>query len=111
MSSVEPRTGEKLILQEDCAEDVFKNGILSLTNQRLIFEETEGTLATLSKTTGDLLLDIPLDQISSVEAKGFLIKKIIINTVNNDVYKFGVFDTSKWRKEIENSRTHYKKNS
>jgi hypothetical protein len=44
VSSVKPRKGEKLILQEDCAEDRLKNGILTLTNQRIIFEKTEGTL-------------------------------------------------------------------
>ena len=54
MSSVQPRKGEKLVLQEDCYEDHLKNGLLTLTNQRLLFEKTEGTLATLSKRTGDL---------------------------------------------------------
>jgi len=47
MSPVEPRAGEKRILDEDCAEDTLKNGILMLTNQRIIFERTRGTLLTL----------------------------------------------------------------
>ena len=63
MSSVQPRKGEKLILQEDCSEDHLKNGLLTLTNQRIFFEKTEGTLATLSKRTGELLVDISLNEI------------------------------------------------
>jgi len=56
MSPVEPRAGEKRILDEDCAEDTLKNGILMLTNQRIIFERTRGTLLTLSKKTEDAAL-------------------------------------------------------
>ncbi len=63
MTSVKPRPGEKKILQEDCAEDKLKNGILTLTNQRMLFEETEGSIATLSKKTGAVVLDISLDKI------------------------------------------------
>ena len=54
MSSIQPRKGEKLVLQEDCYEDNLKNGLLTLTNQRLLFEKTEGTLATLSKRTEEI---------------------------------------------------------
>ena len=106
MSSVKPRKGEKLILQEDCAEDKLKNGILTLTNQRIIFEKTEGTLATLSKKTGELLLDLSLDQITNSRAEGFIIKKLVITTLKNDVYKFGVFSNSKWTKEIEKVKSN-----
>jgi hypothetical protein len=101
MNSAKPRQGEKRILQEDCAEDKLRNGILTLTNQRIIFEETEGRIATLSKRTGDVLLDIPLDKISSVSTEGFIIKKVVI-FIDDKVYKFGVFNTGKWAKEIEN---------
>ena len=79
----------------------MKNGILTLTNQRIIFEETEGTLATLSKKTGNVVLDVSLDKISSVRTEGFLIKKVVMD-IGNKVYKFGVFSTSKWSREIEN---------
>jgi hypothetical protein len=105
VSSVEPREGEKLIIQEDCAEDNFKNGILTLTNQRIIFEKTEGTLATLSKKPGELLLDLPLDQISQYKAEGLLIKKFVVTTKQNEIYKFGVFSNSKWVKEINKVKT------
>jgi hypothetical protein len=72
-----------------------------LTNQRIIFEKTEGKIATLSKSTGDVLLDIPLDEIPSVSAEGLIIKKVVIST-GDRTYKFGVFNTGKWAREIKN---------
>jgi hypothetical protein len=101
MNPAKPRQGEKTILQEDCAEDKLKNGILTLTNQRVIFEKTEGKVATLSKSTGDVLLDIPLDKISSASTEGFIIKKVVIS-MHDRTYKFGVFNTGKWAREIKN---------
>jgi hypothetical protein len=95
MSSVEPRQGERRILDEDCAEDNLKNGILTLTNQRILFQRTEGTMLTFSKKTGEVLLDIPLEKIISVKTEGFIMAKFVIATAD-DVYKFGVFSTSKW---------------
>ena len=108
MSSVQPRKGEKLILQEDCSEDHLKNGLLTLTNQRIFFEKTEGTLATLSKRTGKLLLDISLNEIKESKREGFLLKKVVIITIHGDIYKFGVLNNSKWTKEIEKSRSNIK---
>lgn len=108
MSSVQPRKGEKLILQEDCSEDNLKNGLLTLTNQRIFFEKTEGTLATLSKRTGELLLDIPLNEIKESKREGFLLKKVVIITIHGDIYKFGVLNNSNWVKEIEKSRSNIK---
>ena len=99
MSAIEPRSGEKRILQEDCAEDKLKNGILTLTNQRLIFEKTEGRMVVLSKKTGEVLLEVPLDKISSVKAEGLLLKKVTI-VVDQKQYKFGVFNNSEWTKSI-----------
>jgi Bacterial PH domain len=95
MSSVEPRQGERRILDEDCAEDNLKNGILTLTNQRILFQRTEGTMLTFSKKTGEVLLDIPLEKIISVKTEGFIMAKFVIATAD-DVYKFGVFSPSKW---------------
>lgn len=106
MSSVQPRKGEKLVLQEDCYEDHLKNGLLTLTNQRLLFEKTEGTLATLSKRTGELLLNITLVEIKASKGEGFLLKKVVVITIQNDIYKFGVFNNSKWAKEIEKSKSN-----
>jgi len=100
MSPVEPRAGEKRILDEDCAEDILKNGILMLTNQRIIFERTRGTLLTLSKKTEDAALEIPLDKITSVKTEGFIATKLVLIT-NGTVYKFGVYSNRKWAKAIE----------
>ena len=99
MSPIEPRSGEKRILQEDCAEDKLKNGILTLTNQRLIFEKTEGRMVVLSKKTGEVVLEVPLDKISSVKAEGLLLKKVTI-VVDQKQYKFGVFNNREWAKSI-----------
>jgi hypothetical protein len=103
VSAIERRSGEKMILQEDCAEDKLRNGILTLTNRRLIFEKTEGKMVLLSKKTGEAVLDIPLDKISSVKAEGVLIKKVTF-IVDHTVYKFGVFNNSKWVKAIEKQK-------
>jgi hypothetical protein len=100
MSAIEPRSGEKRILQEDCAEDKLKNGILTLTNQRLIFEKTEGRMVVLSKKIGEAVLDVPLDKISSVKAEGILLKKVTI-VVDQKQYKFGVFNNNEWVKSIQ----------
>jgi hypothetical protein len=99
MSAIEPRSGEKRILQEDCAEDKLKNGILTLTNQRLIFEKTEGRMVVLSKKIGEVMLEVPLAKISSVKAEGLLLKKVTI-VVDQKRYKFGVFNNSEWVKSI-----------
>ena len=108
MSSVQPRKGEKLILQEDCSEDHLMNGLLTLTNQRIFFEKTEGTLATLSKRTGELLVEISLNEIKESKKEGFLLKKVVIITIHGDIYKFGVLNNSNWVKEIEKSRSNIK---
>jgi hypothetical protein len=108
VSSEALRSGEKIILQEDCAEDKLKNGILTLTNQRIIFEKTEGRMATLSKKTGDIVLDISLNKISFVESQGFIIAKVIIGA-GDKIYKFGVLNTGKWAKTIKEQVTSLNK--
>lgn len=107
MNHVEPRPGEKRILDEDCAEDNLKNGILMLTNQRIIFQRTEGTLLTLSKKTTEAALDIPLDKITSVKTEGFIATKLILIT-NGSVYKFGVYSNRKWAKAIQEQIKEYR---
>jgi hypothetical protein len=99
VSAAEPRPGEKLIIQEDCAEDKLKNGILTLTNQRLIFEKTEGRMTTLSKKTEEVLLDIPLTIILGSRSEGFIIAKVVVELTDRS-YKFGVLNTGHWAKEI-----------
>lgn len=106
MNHVEPRPGEKRILDEDCAEDNLKNGILMLTNQRIIFQRTQGTMLTLSKKTTEAALDIPLDKITSVKTEGFIATKLILIT-NGSVYKFGVYSNRKWAKAIQEQINAY----
>ena len=100
MVSFEPAAGEKILIDEDCAEDKLKSGILILTDKRLVFQRTQGRMATLSKKEGDIVLEIPLDKISSVKSEGFLVKKIVI-TASDQIYKFGVFNNGKWERQIK----------
>ena len=95
--------GEKVILEEDCAEDKLKSGILILTTKRILFRATTGKLATLSKKEGDIVLDLPLARISSIRGEGFLVAKLLIST-GDVTYKFGVFSIGKWEKEIQKVR-------
>jgi hypothetical protein len=99
VNEAQPRPGERLIMQEDCAEDKLKNGILTLTNQRLIFEKTEGRMTTLSKKTEEVLLDIPLEKISASKSEGFIIGKVVVE-LGDRSYKFGVLNTGHWAKQI-----------
>ncbi len=98
--SFEPAADEKVILDEDCAEDKLRSGILVLTDKRLVFQKTQGRMATLSKKEGEVVLDIPLSKISSVRAEGFLVKKLVIVS-DGQTYKFGVFSNSKWERQIK----------
>lgn len=94
------KEGEKVILQEDCAEDRLKNGILTLTTQRLLFEKTEGKVATFWKEPGELLLNIGLNEISRAESHGFVIAKVTIDA-GEHIYKFGVLNPGKWARVIK----------
>lgn len=98
--SFDPAPGEKIVLDEDCAEDKLRNGILVLTDRRLVFQKTQGRMATLSKKEGEVALDIPLGKISSVKAEGFLVKKVVVVT-GEQTYKFGVFNNGKWERQIK----------
>jgi hypothetical protein len=88
---------------EDCAEDNLRSGILILTDRRLVFQKTEGRMATLSKKEGAIVLDIPLGNISSFRAEGFLVKKFVI-IAGGKTYKFGVFSSGKWEKQIRRAK-------
>ena len=100
MSSLRRRPDEKVILQEDCSEEKLKSGILTLTNQRIIFQNTKGSLATLSKKLDSLMLDVELNSIISVRTEGFVITKVVICT-DNKIFKFSVFNTKRWAREIK----------
>ena len=104
---VAPNSGEKLILEEDCAEGNLGNGILSLTNQRIIFEKTEGNLTTLNKKVGNVLLDTPLDKVGRVNSEGLILTKVVVE-ISETKYKFSVFSSGKWAKEIEKQKRLFK---
>lgn len=101
MVSFEPAPGERIVLDEDCAEDKLKSGILVLTDRRLVFQKTQGRMATLSKKEGEIALDIPLDKITSVRAEGFLVKKLVVVVAEDQTYKFGVYSNGKWERQIK----------
>jgi len=98
--SFTPAPGEKVILDEDCAEEKLKSGILVLTDRRLVFQKTQGRMATFSKKEGEVVLDIPLGKISGVKAEGFLVKKVVVVS-GDQIYKFGVYSNGKWERQIK----------
>jgi len=44
---------EKKIRQEDCSEDTFGPGILTVTNKRIAFDKTRGRILDFSKKFDD----------------------------------------------------------
>jgi hypothetical protein len=98
--SFEPAAGEKVVLDEDCAEDKLRSGILILTDRRIVFQKTEGRMATLSKKEGEVVIHMPLDKVTAVKSEGFIVKKLVI-TSGDQTYKFGVFNNGKWERQIK----------
>jgi hypothetical protein len=97
---------EKRIMQEDCSEDSLGIGVLTLTNMRIAFDKTKGRIADFSKKIGETVLDVKLNQIVEVGKEGWLIKKVRIKVKTDQdekTYKFGVFNTGKWLKTIEDT--------
>ena len=105
---IDPNPGEKLVLEEDCSEVKLGSGILSLTNQRIIFEKTEGNLTTLNKKIGNVLLNVALDKVGNVNAEGFILTKVVVQ-IDNSKYKFSVFNNKKWAKEIQSQKALFNK--
>ena len=105
---IDPNPGEKLVLEEDCSEVKLGSGILSLTNQRIIFEKTEGNLTTLNKKIGNALLNVTLDKVGNVNAEGFILTKVVVQ-IDNSKYKFSVFNSKKWSKEVQAQKALFKK--
>ena len=96
--------GEKRIKQEDCSEDKLGPGILTLTNRRLAFDKTNSRIMDFSKRFGDTVLDISLDKITKTWKEGLLMKKVCFTAKTGEgeqTFKFGVFNTKGWVKEIE----------
>lgn len=102
---------EKRIMQEDCSEDALGPGILTLTNKRFAFDKTAGRIFDFSKKFGDTVIDAKLDTILEVAKEGRLIKKvrIKIKTAEGEkTYKFGVFNTGKWQKAVQEAISGFK---
>lgn len=98
--------GEKRLKQEDCSEDSYGAGILTLTNRRLAFDKTRARMMDFSKHFGDTVIDVSLGDVTRVWKEGRLMKKVCF-TVKTDkgenTYKFGVFNTKDWLKNIESA--------
>lgn len=95
--------GEKRLKQEDCNEDKLGSGILTLTNKRLAFDKTKSRIMDFTKRFGDTIMDIPLNEITKSWKEGRFIKKVCITSKIEETYKFGVFNTKDWLKNIENA--------
>ena len=96
--------GEERKKQEDCNEDKLGQGILTLTNKRIVFEKTSGRIADFSKKFGETALDVPLGDVVKTWKEGLLMKKacIRVKTAEGEKdYKFGVFSPGGWQKEIQ----------
>ena len=96
--------GEKRIKQEDCNEDVLGPGILTLTNKRLAFDKTRARIMDFSKHMGETILDISLENVTKTWKEGLLMKKICFTAKvkgEDQTYKFGVFNTNGWLKDID----------
>ena len=96
--------GEKRIKQEDCSEDILGPGILTLTNKRLAFDKTNARIMDFSKHFGETVMDISLENVTKTWKEGLLMKKICFTSKTDDgekTYKFGVFNTKHWLKDIE----------
>jgi hypothetical protein len=103
--------GEKRIKQEDCSEDILGPGILTLTNKRLAFDKTNARIMDFSKHFGDTVLDISLQNVTRTWKEGLLMKKVCFTAKTDEsekTYKFGVFNTKHWLKDIEKQIIDYK---
>ena len=102
--------GEKRIKQEDCSEDNLGSGILTLTNKRLAFDKTRARMMDFSKHFGDTLIDVEFNDIVKTWKEGRLMKKVCFTAkIENEekTFKFGVFNTKDWLKNIESAIEDY----
>ena len=98
--------GEKRLKQEDCSEDNYGAGILTLTNKRLAFDKTRARMMDFSKHFGDTVIDVSLGEVTKAWKEGILMKKVCFTVKTDkgeDTYKFGVFNTKDWLKNIESA--------
>ena len=103
--------GEKKIRQEDCSEDAFGPGILTLTNRRIAFDKTKGRIMDFKKEFGETVIEVPLSDISKVWKEGLLMKKVCFTGKTNDgekTFKFGVFSNGSWLESIQDAIEDFK---
>lgn len=96
--------GEKKIRQEDCNEDKFGPGILTLTNRRIAFDKTKGRIMDFKKEFGDTVIDVPLKDVTKVWKEGLLMKKVCFTgktSEGENTFKFGVFSNGSWLESFQ----------
>ena len=102
---------EKKIRQEDCNEDSFGQGILTLTNKRIAFDKTRGRIMDFAKKFGETVLNVPLEDVNEVWKEGRFMKKVCIKVKTDEgekSYKFGVFSTGSWLKTLQDTLKDFK---
>ena len=102
---------EKKIRQEDCNEDSFGSGILTLTNKRVAFDKTRGRIMDFSKKFGETVLNAPLEKVSKVWKEGLFMKKVCITVKEKEDqkdYKFGVLSNGSWLHTLEKTLEEFK---
>lgn len=103
--------GEKRLKQEDCHEDNLGAGILTLTNRRLAFDKTQARMMDFSKHFGDTVVDVQLSDVIKSWKEGRLMKKVCFTAKTSEgekTYKFGVFNTKDWLRNIEDAIKDFK---
>jgi hypothetical protein len=102
---------EKRLKQEDCSEDGLGAGILTLTNKRIAFDKTRGRIADFTKRIEETIIDFPLNEVTKVWKEGLFMKKICISAKTSEgekTFKFGVFSTGSWEKDIKKAQDELK---
>ena len=98
------REDERKIRQEDCSEDRYLAGVLTITNKRIVFDKTKGRIMDFSKRFEDTVIDVSLGDITRVWKEGLLIKKVCFTAKTSEgeeTFKFGVFNNKSWLKTIQ----------
>lgn len=98
--------GEKRLKQEDCSEDNLGSGILTLTNKRIAFDKTKARMMDFSKHFGETIIDLELKDIIKTWKEGLLMKKVCFAAKTDEgekIFKFGVFNTKDWLKNIDSA--------
>lgn len=96
--------GETKIRQEDCSEDGFGPGVLTLTNRRIAFDKTKGRIMDFKKEFGETVIDVSLEDLDKIWKEGRLMKKVCFTSKSGaGPYKFGVLGTGSWLESIQDA--------